>query len=113
MSGRLASGVLVSALIRLAQQEGGHAMLLHKGEAEAGAISIEIRENGRFSGFFDRIWSAEGCYRWQALPLPTDVTEMDLAELRTRRLRYDSDLWLLELDIANVQRFIAQMPVGA
>lgn len=113
MSGRIASGVLVSALIRLAQQACGHAMLLHKGEAEAGAICIELRENGKFSGFYDRIWSVDGSYRWQALPLQPDIAELDLATYRERRLRHDPDLWLLELDIANVQRFIAQMPVGA
>ncbi len=88
-------------------------MVLHKGAAEAGAICVEMRENGRFFGFYDRIWSVDGEYRWHALPLEPDVTDADLTALRERRLHYDPDLWLLELDIANVQRFIVQMPVGA
>lgn len=113
MSVRLASGVLASALIRLAEQTGGHAMVLHKGHAEAGAFLIEIHEKSRFCCFLERVWTVEGAYRWLQVPLTAGVSEVDRGEFRSRRLRSDPDLWIIELDIVDEQRFIADMPIGA
>jgi hypothetical protein len=113
MGARLASGVLASALIRLAEQAGGHAMVLHKGHAEAGAFLLELYEKGRFCHFLERVWTVEGGYRWRPLPWSADNTEADRGAFRSRRLHSDPDLWIIELDVADEQRFTVDMPIGA
>lgn len=113
MSARLASGVLVSALIRLASDQGGHGMILQRGAPEAGALLIELRENGRFQGLFERVWSVEGHYQWCQISSQGINSEEEISGFIDRRRRFDPDLWVVELDTANAQRFVAEMPVGA
>ncbi len=46
MSARVTAGLLVSALIRRVEAEGGHAMVLAKGDATSGAILIALAVRG-------------------------------------------------------------------
>ncbi|WP_239026076.1 DUF1491 family protein [Sphingomonas paeninsulae] len=100
--------MLVSSLIRLVAQAGGNAVVLSKGDPDAGAILLFCTERGVFTSIQERILNMEGRYCWQSVgPTATDsLTEVD-AYLSRRRTR-DSDMWLIELDIANAERFAAE-----
>ncbi|WP_293880828.1 DUF1491 family protein [Sphingomonas sp.] len=108
MTPRLTSAMLVSSLIRLVDQAGGSATVLKKGNSGAGAILLYCSERGRFTSLQERVLTGTGCYLWQ--PIGPDAThpvnEID-AYLARRRER-DGDLWLIELDIANAERFAAE-----
>jgi hypothetical protein len=105
---RLASSVLVSALLRRAQQEGGFGAVLAKGDATAGAIMVILAERGVRTALLERLLQPDGLYAWQE----TGQGAADDDALRTlldRRRKYDPDLWLLELDVASAERFAAEM----
>src|SRR3546814_12874617 len=51
---RLTTAIRVSALIRRVNSEGGHATVLSKGDATAGAILLILCERGRNQRFFER-----------------------------------------------------------
>jgi hypothetical protein len=105
---RLATAALVNALVRRANQLGGSAMVLAKGDATAGGILFLAYERGRNPRFFERSLGPEGLPRL----LPSGPSELaDEAEVSAywqRRRGYDDDLWVLELDIAGAERFAAE-----
>jgi hypothetical protein len=108
MTARLTSAMLVSSLIRIVTQAGGNAVVLARGDAGAGAVLLFCCERGVFTSLQERILDAEGKYRWNPVgPSATDsAAEID-AYLMRRKAR-DSDMWLIELDIANAERFAAE-----
>ena len=104
---RLASGVAVSALVRRVHAAGGSAMVLARGHAEAGAILILIMERGENPRFFERALGPTGAM--ELVPSGPGHLENDAeatAYWQKRRDR-DSDLWVVELDIADAKRFAA------
>ena len=109
MTARLTSGMLVSALIRKTQEEGGHAVVVVKGDATAGAIVILLAEKGRNSGLFERSLTGKGAYHWARVG-PQDIDNVEeFDHYIQRRRRFDPDLWLIELDVPYGERLIAQM----
>ena len=57
--------MLVSALLRRAQQEGGFGAVLAKGDPTAGAIAVILAEKGRKACFLERLLQPDGRYAWQ------------------------------------------------
>ena len=105
---RLASGLLVNALVRRVNAAGGSAMVLAKGEAEAGAILVLAVERGADPRFFERGIGPNGTpalVRSGPAELADDAAVTDY--WRRRRSR-DRDLWVIELDIAGAERFAAE-----
>ena len=91
---RPAAGLLVSALIRRIEAEGGHAMVLAKGDATAGAILLLIANRGVPQTLLERTLGVDG-YAW-AESGPADASERE--NYLARRWRNDPDIWVLELD---------------
>jgi hypothetical protein len=102
VSDRLASGLIVSALLRRVSNAGGFAAVLAKGDPDAGAILIVTAERGSISGIFERILSANGSYRWVAAIVDLEQADAFIARRRTG----DPDIWIIELDIPEADRFI-------
>ncbi len=105
---RLAAGLLVNALVRRVNAAGGSAMVLAKGDAEAGAILVLTLERGGNPGFFERGIGPDGN---PALVRsgPAEFTEASaVSDYWQRRRSRDSDLWVVELDIAGAERFAAE-----
>ena len=109
MEARIASSILVGALLRRAEAEGGFGTVLAKGDPTAGAIAVLLTERGANPRLFERALQPDGSYAWtesggKALDAPGE-----LQSLLDRRRRFDPDLWLIELDIASTERFAAEM----
>ena len=105
---RLSASLEASGLIRRAEAEGGFGAVLRKGDAERGALLLVIRSRDRHVTCLERMLSQDGGYHWtQVGPGPEERPEQ-LAEFLSRRVRFDEDLWLIELDIAQPERFIAE-----
>ncbi|WP_010542722.1 DUF1491 family protein [Sphingomonas elodea] len=108
MTPRLTSAMLVSALVRRADAEGGSAMVLAKGDPTSGAILLLLLERGINPRFVERGIGPDG--RAALIPSgPKDLADESevLAYWRRRRER-DPDLWVVELDIAGAERFAAE-----
>jgi hypothetical protein len=106
MTARLTSAMLVSALVRRVGHDGGSAAVLARGDATAGSILLICMEKGIVQSVRERVLDAAGRYAWTAVG-PKDHNE--LAGYLERRQQSDSDLWLIELDIANAERLVADM----
>ena len=108
MDDRLSSSVEAAGLVRRAEADGGFAAILHKGDPERGALLLVIRERGEYVACLERTLGFNGRYAWVATgPDKDDGPEM-LAEFLQKRVQFDGDSWLIELDIAQPERFIAE-----
>jgi hypothetical protein len=108
MTPRLTSAVLVSALVRRADQAGGSAMVLAKGDASAGGILLVAYHKGTNPRFLERGLGAEGVPALIASG-PQDIAdEAEVSAYWQRRRGFDGDLWVVELDIADAERFAAE-----
>ena len=105
---RLASSVLVSALLRRAQDEGGNGAVLARGDQTAGAIAVILAEKGRKACFLERLLQPSGSYTWQSARQDVE-NEQEFQKFLDRRRQFDRDLWILELDIPSAERFAAEM----
>lgn len=105
MSERLASGMLVSALLRRASAEGGFAAVIRRGDATSGTIIVHCLDRGTDAGLFERVPDLSGAYRLVPCGPPPGAPEEELADYLSRRARVDPDLWIVELDVAEAKRF--------
>jgi hypothetical protein len=96
----------VAALIRRAQSGGGFAAVLRKGEAQAGTLLVVLTENGVNSRAYERMPLPDGRRDWHRAKEQSAENPQEFEEYLQRRMRQDSDLWVLELDIANGERLI-------
>lgn len=106
--GRVTSQILVSALLRRAQAEGGFGAVLAKGDATAGAVMVVLAERGVRTALLERLLQPDGTYAWQDSSRAA-ADEDAFRALLDRRRRIDPDLWLVELDVASAERFAAEM----
>lgn len=109
MNARLASELFISALLRDVHARGGTGVVIARGDATGGAILIICREKGRLFSLSEQRLAPHGRYVWAPLPLADDISESELDHICHRRRQIDPDLWIIELDIANGERFIAEM----
>mgnify|MGYP003631471355 CR=1 FL=1 len=109
MEPRLSSSVLVSALMRRAESQGGFAAVLSKGDASAGAVLVILTERGGKPRVMERILQPDGHYAWQQAIGEAAENEEELRKFLTRRRKFDPDIWVLELDIASSERFADEM----
>lgn len=113
MSARLTSELLVGALRRRVQAEGGMATVLHKGESLSGTIVVQIVDRGENIGFFERITGLDGTVQLTPCGPQNSVQQSEIYQYIERRSRVDPDIWVLELDIADGERFAADVLCAA
>lgn len=105
---RLTSAMLVSAMIRRVQAEGGFAAVLQRGDDRAGAILVECSDRGAPQQLIERATDFDGIETWRVADAdPGRDAEAYRARLDRRR-HSDPDLWIVELDIADAGRFAAE-----
>ncbi|WP_347302635.1 DUF1491 family protein [Croceibacterium sp. TMG7-5b_MA50] len=107
MEARLPAHLEVGGLIRAVEAAGGFATVLHRGEREAGTIMLVLSERGTPAQAYERMPQADGTRRWLPSRAQNPEDPRDFWDWCARRHRQDSDLWVLELDVADGQRFIA------
>lgn len=108
MAPRLPSKLIVSALVRRVEQAGGFAAVLARGEEWGGVILVQTSEKGLFTGLFERMFDLDGVPRLTPCGPPPGSEADALASYLDRRRAADADLWIVELDIAEAERFAAE-----
>lgn len=81
---------------------------MRKGDPDRGSLLIFVASRGRHVACLERMLAADGAYRWERLGPPESASSADLVNFLARRARFDEDLWAIELDIADPERFIAE-----
>ena len=81
---------------------------MRRGDSERGALLIFVSSRGAHFACLERVLNLDGCYQWQRTGPPESASSMEIADFLARRARFDEDLWAVELDIADAERFIAE-----
>jgi hypothetical protein len=104
---RLPAHLEASAIIRLAESQGGFATVLAKGERDAGTILIVTMCHGKGGTLYERMPQADGSRTFVAAKRENPENPSEFSEYLARRRAQDRDVWLIEVDIADPERFIA------
>ncbi len=109
---RLRSDFWVSAYLRRCSVEGVDAALRRRGAAEAGAVFVKV---DRLDGTADLYGPAPQLFVDDSgerlfSRILQGVMPLDVEERMTRELRFDSDLWLVEVDDRAGRHFLDLAP---
>ncbi|MHA7820634.1 MAG: DUF1491 family protein [Erythrobacter sp.] len=110
MTERLPTHLEVASLIRLVESRGGSAMVLAKGERDAGTVLIVTMFRGRDARLFERMPQLDGTRPFIATKSQDIEKPHEFLDYLERRRRQDPDIWVLEVDIDDAERFIALLP---
>jgi hypothetical protein len=108
MTERIPAHVEATAIMRRVQSEGGFATVLRKGDPDRGTLTLLLAERGEFRGILERELGPDFHYAWKFRPADEGKGSDSSGDLVARQMRFDPDSWLIELDIADPERFIAE-----
>jgi hypothetical protein len=108
LSERLPARLEVAALIRQVESEGGFATVLKSGDPDRGALVLLVAERGVTKALVERRMGADFAYHWSVAEGEQELSPQKFRELTDKRARFDPDIWLIELDIPDAERFIAE-----
>ena len=101
----------MSGLIRQVEAEGGFATILARGERDAGTMMIVLTYRGAPATAYEFMPQLDGSRKW-AVSRHQDTDKIDnFSDYLTRRINQDRDLWIIELDVRNAERFIENLAV--
>jgi len=112
---RLKTGIWVAAYLRRCQVEGLAAVLRRRGADEAGAIFIKI---SRLDGTGDLYGPAPQAAFAEERPserafspalVAQPASDADIEAYLARQIRYDPDLWIVEVEDRNGRHFLDQI----
>ena len=107
---RLPAHLEVAGLIRRVAAEGGFATVLAKGEREAGTILLVLRDSRTNPRLFERMPHLDGTRPWTLNRVQDTDNKQDFEDYLARRRSQDRDVWIVELDSPNPERFIGDSP---
>jgi len=115
---RLKSAIWVAAYLRRCNGEGAFAAIRRKGAEEAGAVFIIInRLDGRATLYgpapqtaFDDAKPADRAFV-AMLGLPEPVPEAEIEAKLTREVRFDPDIWIVEVEERAGRSFLENVVV--
>jgi hypothetical protein len=106
VTARLATDVRVRALLRRVDAAGGSAMILARGDAIAGAVLVVVLD-GAGATVLERSLAPDGSVTLRRTG-PDDSSEHAITAYWQRRRASDPDLWVVELSVADAERFAAE-----
>lgn len=101
---RLATHMVVSAMVRRLSAQGDFATVLHKGDPVAGSLLLLVRCKGQNPVLLEQFPVLGGAPEWAPIASQNIDNEQQITEYLDRRLTRDPDLWILELDVAFAER---------
>ena len=106
MEPRLPAHLEVQGLLRAVESAGGFATVLAKGERDAGTILVTCCEHGENCRAYERMPRPDGTRGWTLSKAEDPDQPVEFSEYLRRRRDQDRDLWIVELDVPNAERFI-------
>jgi hypothetical protein len=107
MDARLPAHVEVAGLIRAVGAAGGFATVIAKGERDAGTLLVVCCESGANAAAYERMPQPDGTRMWTLTRRQDIDNPKEFWDYCDRRRNQDHDLWVVELDVPNGERFIA------
>ena len=81
---------------------------MRKGDEQRGSILLFVASRGVHVASLERVLNLDGTYGWRRVGPSESASSAEIASFLARRARFDEDLWAIELDIADAERFIAE-----
>ena len=104
---KLSTDIWVSALIRRAELGGAFATVVRKGDTRAGVVLVKVFDTStRSARLYSQAPRGEGEEVWMQ-PHP-GAPEPDLDAYAERQTRYDSDLWVVEIEDRQGRHFLTE-----
>ena len=105
---RLPTHVEVASILRRAASTGDFATVMKRGDADRGALLLLVTNRGSHVACLERTLSLDGIYRWARTGPAESAGSEEIRDFLRKRARFDEDSWVIELDIAEPERFIAE-----
>jgi len=106
---RLPAHLEVAGLIRAVEAAGGFATVVSRGERDAGTIALLTIERGHPARFWERMPQVDGSRPFLCTRSEDVEKQNEFSEYVARRGVQDPDLWIIELDIPQGERFVAAL----
>jgi len=106
MDARLPAHLEASGLIRAVEAAGGFAAVVQRGERDAGVILLITRDRDEDVRLWERMPHLDGSRPFTVTKIESVENKAEFSNYIERRRISDPDCWVIELDIANAERFI-------
>ncbi len=108
---RLKAAIYVKALIRRAEVSGASVYVVHRGGEEAGALLLKIARLDGTCTVLSQARRGEGELVW-IKPLGDICDDAVAAKYFDKQVRFDPDLWILEIEDREGRAFVDEAIVG-
>lgn len=106
---RLPSHLEITGLIRAAEAAGGFATVVQAGERDSGTILLLTMHRGADMCLWERLPRLDGVRRFSVVRRRGGEEDAGQFEAYlARRGKSDPDAWVLELDVADAERFVVE-----
>ena len=105
---RLPAHVEVGSLLRSVEAAGDFGTILKKGDPERGSVMLVIDSRGRHHAVLERVLGIDGDYQWRSAGPGDSAESAEVSAFLAKRAGFDEDSWIVELDVADPERFIAE-----
>jgi hypothetical protein len=105
VTARLKAGIFVKALIRRAEVAGASAFVVRRGAEEAGAVFLKLSRLDGTCTVLCQARRGEGELVWMK-PLGEATDEAAAARYFEKQMRFDPDLWILEIEDREGRAFV-------
>lgn len=102
---RLKAGIFVRALIRRIEVAGAQAFVVRKGAEESGAVLLKVSRLDGTCYLLEQARRGEGDLVWMK-PLGDSVDDARASTYFERQLRFDPDLWIVEIEDRDGRSFV-------
>jgi hypothetical protein len=110
LDARLPAHLEVAAIRRIAESQGGFATVLAKGERDAGTIALVILCRGGPPALYERMPQLDGNRTFSRTREQDAEKPQEFFAILEKRRERDPDLWLIEADVPDSERFVAALP---
>lgn len=107
---RLKAEIWVKALIRRCEVAGAQAMVVRRGDANAGVVLVKVNRLDRTASVFAPVRAGDGSLVWMQATGEGPVTEADADAYIEKQRKFDPDLWVVEIEDRQGRHFL-QEPV--
>ncbi len=94
--------------MRQVQSIGGFATIIKRGDDDRGVLVLLIAEKGQPKALIERRMGPDFRYSWAAATAFDDTAPEKFRESADKLILTDPDCWLIELDVADAERFVAE-----
>lgn len=108
---RLKAEIWVKALIRRCEAAGAQAMVVRRGDAQAGVVLVKVNRLDRTASVYSPARAGDGSLVWLSATGAGPVSEPDADAYIERQRKFDPDLWVVEIEDRDGRHFL-QEPMG-